>query len=132
MPRRRRPNRSQQAAELACDTIPRAVVIGAGLAGLSAARELERRGWEVVVLEARDRVGGRCWTVEVADGEGVVDLGAGAIPHTCPRTSSGCVGIQCFSFVMLLPRAITVGHLGPTISTASAEHFAPCRCELHP
>lgn len=35
------------------------VVVGAGLAGLSAARELGKTGAETVVLEARDRVGGR-------------------------------------------------------------------------
>jgi monoamine oxidase len=40
----------------------RVVVIGAGLAGLSAARELEDRGYETLVIEARDRVGGRVWT----------------------------------------------------------------------
>ncbi len=38
------------------------VVIGAGLAGLAAARSLAAAGQEVVVLEARDRVGGRTWT----------------------------------------------------------------------
>jgi len=38
------------------------VVIGAGFAGLVAARELGRTGLDVLVLEARDRVGGRTWT----------------------------------------------------------------------
>ncbi|WP_336659133.1 flavin monoamine oxidase family protein [Leucobacter sp. USHLN153] len=38
------------------------VVIGAGFAGLVAARELGDAGLSVVVLEARDRVGGRTWT----------------------------------------------------------------------
>lgn len=38
------------------------VAIGAGLAGLAAAQELQRHGHEVVVLEARDRIGGRIWT----------------------------------------------------------------------
>jgi monoamine oxidase len=36
-----------------------AIVIGAGLAGLSAAYDLHRAGWHATVLEARDRVGGR-------------------------------------------------------------------------
>jgi monoamine oxidase len=39
------------------------VVAGAGLAGLSAARALEARGATVTVVEARDRVGGRVWTL---------------------------------------------------------------------
>ncbi len=50
------------------------VVVGAGFAGLAAARELSRLGRDVVVLEGRDRVGGRSYTGSVA---GVpVDLGA--------------------------------------------------------
>src|SRR5882724_2375569 len=39
------------------------IVIGAGVAGLSAARILHEAGVETVVLEARDRLGGRTWTV---------------------------------------------------------------------
>jgi monoamine oxidase len=41
----------------------RVVVAGAGLAGLTAARDLERAGADVTVIEARDRVGGRVFTV---------------------------------------------------------------------
>lgn len=39
------------------------VILGAGIAGLTNAYELERAGFKVTVLEARDRVGGRNWTV---------------------------------------------------------------------
>jgi monoamine oxidase len=45
-------------ADRTCDV----VVIGAGLAGLYAARSLHRAGLDVVVVEARRRVGGRVWT----------------------------------------------------------------------
>lgn len=38
------------------------VVIGAGVAGLTAARELGNAGYDVLVLEAKDRIGGRLWT----------------------------------------------------------------------
>ena len=47
------------------------LVLGAGLAGLSAARDLARGGADVIVLEARDRVGGRVEQIPGADGRPV-------------------------------------------------------------
>jgi monoamine oxidase len=40
------------------------IVIGAGLAGLAAAERLVEGGHTVTILEARDRIGGRVWTVD--------------------------------------------------------------------
>ncbi|MGB3894464.1 MAG: NAD(P)/FAD-dependent oxidoreductase [Mycolicibacter sinensis] len=61
----------------------RVVVVGAGLAGLTAAVELVAAGAEVTVLEARDRVGGRVHGVPVAD-TAVADAGAAylGVRHT--------------------------------------------------
>ena len=42
------------------------IIVGAGVAGLTAARELRHAGLDVLVLEARDRIGGRTWTIETA------------------------------------------------------------------
>ena len=53
----------------------RCVVVGAGAAGLSCASQLLAAGVHVLVLEASQRVGGRCRTEELAD-VGVVELGA--------------------------------------------------------
>jgi len=50
------------------------LVVGAGIAGLIAARELVAAGRTVVVLEARDRVGGRTWSRRLDDAT-VVDVG---------------------------------------------------------
>ncbi len=50
------------------------IVVGAGIAGISAARELDKRGYDVTVLEARQRIGGRVWT-DTAIGS-PIDMGA--------------------------------------------------------
>jgi monoamine oxidase len=57
-------------------------VIGAGLAGLTAARELGARGHRVVVLEARDRLGGRAWTSSFAGTD--VEMGGGFVHRIQP------------------------------------------------
>lgn len=51
------------------------IVIGAGLAGLSAARQLKAKGASVIVLEARDRPGGRVHSLRLPGGQ-MIDLGA--------------------------------------------------------
>ncbi|MDS0477065.1 flavin monoamine oxidase family protein [Natrinema sp. 1APR25-10V2] len=63
-----------------------AVVVGAGLAGLTAARELVKDDYSVTVLEARDRVGGRTLSHRLADGERV-DLGGQWIGPTQDRVN---------------------------------------------
>src|SRR5258708_17975772 len=60
-------------------------VIGAGAAGLGAARALENSGLSVIVLEARDRVGGRGHTIVAAPGI-IFDLGCGWL-HSADRNS---------------------------------------------
>ena len=52
------------------------VVIGAGFAGLVAARDLIEAGRRVVVLEGRDRAGGRTYSSTFPGTDVVVDLGA--------------------------------------------------------
>ncbi len=52
------------------------VILGAGAAGLAAAAELARRGRSAVILEARDRIGGRVWSLAVPGLPVPVELGA--------------------------------------------------------
>jgi monoamine oxidase len=71
-------------------------IVGAGFSGLYAARELVRAGRDVVVLEARDRVGGRTLTVDV-DGH-AIDLGGQWIgdKHERLRALAAELGVATF------------------------------------
>jgi monoamine oxidase len=62
------------------------VIVGAGIAGLAAARELRRRGHSLVVLEARDRIGGRVLTLDDPLRPVPVELGAEFIHGEAPLT----------------------------------------------
>ena len=59
-------------------------IVGAGFAGLTAARKLAAAGKEVCVLEARDRVGGRTLNHDIGDGK-VVEVGGPWIGPTQHR-----------------------------------------------
>ena len=73
------------------------VVVGAGLAGLAAARELTARGASVVVLEARERVGGRVLNHDIGDGK-VVEVGGQWIGPTQDRLAALAaeLGVETF------------------------------------
>jgi squalene-associated FAD-dependent desaturase len=60
----------------------RVLIVGAGLAGLAAASALGPRGFRVVVLESRDRLGGRAGSF--------VDASSGQLLDACQHVSMGC------------------------------------------
>jgi monoamine oxidase len=63
------------------------IIIGAGAAGLSAARALSNSGLAVIILEARDRIGGRIFTRHITSFPAPIELGAEFI-HRQPREIS--------------------------------------------
>ena len=73
------------------------VVVGAGLAGLAAAGDLVAAGASAVVLDARDRVGGRVLNEDIGEGK-VVEVGAQWIGPTQDRLAALArdVGVQTF------------------------------------
>ena len=73
------------------------VIVGAGLAGLTAARELVQAGVSVVVLEARDRVGGRTYTRPSSDGT-LLDLGGQWIGPTQDHLAALAEAVGVTSF----------------------------------
>lgn len=72
-------------------------IVGAGLAGITAARELLRQGRSVVVLEARDRVGGRLLNHPIGGGD-ITELGGEYIGPTQDRIAAlaKAVGVDTF------------------------------------
>jgi monoamine oxidase len=67
-----------------------AVVIGAGFAGLAAAFKLKKAGWIVIVLEARDRIGGRVFSYRFPGTNLICELGAEWVGESHERIRSLC------------------------------------------
>lgn len=71
------------------------IVVGAGFAGITAARELREAGKQVALLEARPRLGGRAFSRPIGDGE-VLDLGCEflGMPGSLSEQAGRSVGIN--------------------------------------
>jgi monoamine oxidase len=112
---------------------PRVAVVGAGLAGLTAARDLTLAGYAVTVLEARARVGGRVWSIELPTGA-VAEMGAEWIEpeETAVRELAAEVGVPLLPAGIAYRRRDAVGRLaaGHAAQAAALELMASGRAEL--
>ena len=95
----------------------RAIVIGAGFAGLAAAEALAAAGVEVTVLEASDRVGGRVRSYELDDGS-VVELGAEFVlpGYEMLRATVDRLGLELYEKGTLYGERDPVGGVATTTS----------------
>jgi monoamine oxidase len=100
------------------------VVVGGGFAGATAARELVAAGRSTVLLEARDRLGGRTWTTDF--GEHTVELGGTWVywtqPHVWAELSRYGIAVEPDDtaydayYVGSPPRAVDPAEVGPALS----------------
>ena len=90
----------------------RVIVIGAGIAGLAAAHELEELGHDPLVLEAQNRPGGRIHTLRCFADDLYAEAGAMRIPRTHDLTLEWCAkfGLELRPFVMDNPLGLV--HVG--------------------
>ncbi len=106
------------------------IVVGAGVAGLTAARLLVASGQRVVVLEARDRLGGR--THSLRDGNVVTDLGASwihGIDDNPLHTAAVAFGMPMTEFTVgsFQPDSRPIAYYGPDgtrLDQAAVDRFA--------
>jgi monoamine oxidase len=106
------------------------VVVGAGLSGLSAALRLQEAGHDVVVLEARDRVGGRTWSQAMPDGT-VAERGGEFIAQSDEQIRGLCaeLGLALAPHGFSFDRRAVPGRAPPTAeeieaATAAAAGYA--------
>jgi monoamine oxidase len=119
------------------DETARVVVVGAGLAGLRAAERLVTAGLRVTVLEARDRIGGRAWSVAPFGPDGGTTERGGE--YVLPGYSS-MEEIVASSGLAFAPMGMSYGSREPrggapttnAAMTLAAEHAARIARELGP
>jgi monoamine oxidase len=115
------------------------IVVGGGLAGLTAARELRHAGRRVLVLEARDRLGGRAFTSQFAGTE--VELGGAFIhwfqPHIFAELTRYGIDLSVppeptrWSYITQgQVHHSTVAELAPRVSELFERYFADARTTM--
>jgi monoamine oxidase len=115
------------------------IVVGAGLAGLTAARELGNTGHRMLILEARDRLGGRAFTSRFAGTE--VELGGGFVhwfqPHVFAELTRYGIGFAVppepsrWSYITKGEvHHSTVAELAPRVSELFERCFADARATM--
>lgn len=107
------------------------MVIGAGLAGLAVARELQAQGFDVVVVEARDRIGGRIWTSSEWDTI-PLDLGASWIHGVEGNPLTDLADeIDANRLVTSYDKAITYDASGEPVEDEDEERLDELRTKLY-
>ena len=107
---------------------PEAAVIGGGAAGIGAARRLREAGVKTLIVEARDRLGGRAWTVEV--GGFAVDLGCGWL-HSAERNPWTAIAERQGRTIDRTPPPWACAAAQPAMTLEEAQEFRAALWALH-
>ena len=111
----------------ASGTIDDVLVMGGGVSGLVAARDLSHRGLRVSVLEARDRLGGRTWTRTVAGTDVVAEFGGTWFTRQLQPAIAGEITRYGLAVRESVPfdRVVWAGTDGRVEGSGAAETFGP-------